>query len=139
MPLNLDSHNFQRMADYGALGHGEVVGMTIPQQEIVPFTEFYFSLFNPRTKDRVDPMDKGGEYRSLLGLPGGTQHAAYPEMQAVAKKAGFTLVPGKGNDPDTLGKQVVFVYDTQKFPFYQAEVYHQVCIMCDISCTRRRK
>lgn len=56
---------------------------------------------------------------------GGIHHAAFPSMQAVAEKAGFKLVPGKGNDPDTLGKQVVFVYDTQKFPFHQAEVYHQ--------------
>ena len=76
-------------------------------------------------KDRVDPMDRGGEYRSLLGLPGGVQHASFPAMKEVAEKAGFTLVPGKGNDPDTLGKQIVFVYDTAKFPFYQAEVYHQ--------------
>lgn len=70
-------------------------------------------------------MDRGGEYRSLLGLPGGTTHPAYPAMETAAEKAGFRLVPGKGNDPDTLGKQIVFVYDSKKFPFYQAEVYHQ--------------
>lgn len=129
--------------------------MRIPSAEIVPFTDFYLSLFNPKTKDRVDPMDRGGEYRSLIGLPGrwssrksycfavsdpqltsgnvpkflfskgGTQHTAFPEMQAAAEKAGFRLVAGKGNDPDTLGKQIVYVYDTKEFPFYQAEVYHQ--------------
>jgi hypothetical protein len=38
------------VADYGSLGHAEVVGMRIPTEEIVPFTEFYFSLFNPKTK-----------------------------------------------------------------------------------------
>lgn len=43
-------HNMQSVADYGRLGHGEVVGMSIPAEEIVPFTEYYFSLFNPRTK-----------------------------------------------------------------------------------------
>jgi hypothetical protein len=73
----------------------------------------------------VDPGDRGGEYRSLVGLPGGTQHAAYPAMEETAKKAGFTLVPGKGNDPDTFGRQIVFVYDTSTFPFHQGEVYHQ--------------
>lgn len=41
------------MADYGALGHGEVVGMRIPSDEILPFTEFYFSLFDPRTKGEL--------------------------------------------------------------------------------------
>ena len=35
---------------------------------------------------------------------------------------------GKGNDPDTSGKRAVFVYDTEKFPFYAGEVYHQVCL-----------
>lgn len=74
----------------------------------------------------MDPQDRGGEYRSLLGLPGGTGHASYPAVEAAASKYGFKLVPGKGDDPDTLGKQIVYVYDTKKFPFYQAEVYHQV-------------
>lgn len=74
----------------------------------------------------MDPQDRGAEYRSLLGLPGGTAHVSYPEVQKAATKYGFNLVVGKGNDPDTLGKQIVYVYDTEKFPFYQAEVYHQV-------------
>jgi len=88
-----------------------------------------FSLFCrqsvPIIPDRVDPQDKGPEYRSLLGLPGGTSHAVYPGIEAAAAEAGFKLSVGKGNDPDTLGKKEVFVYDTAKFPFYQAEVYHQ--------------
>ena len=71
-------------------------------------------------------MDRGAEYRSLLGLPGGTSHPSYPAVEEAAKKYGFNLVAGKGNDPDTLGKQIVYVYDTKIFPFYQAEVYHQV-------------
>jgi len=49
----------------------------------------------------------------------------YPKMQTVAERAGYTMIPGKGDDPDTLGKQIVYVYDTNRFPFYQAEVYHQ--------------
>ena len=35
-------------------------------------------------------------------------------------------VQGRGNDPDTSGKRAVFVYDSDKFPFYAGEVYHQV-------------
>jgi hypothetical protein len=76
--------------------------------------------------ERVDPGDRGGEYRSLLGLPGGTGHTSFPAVEEAAKKYGYKLVAGKGNDPDTLGKQLVYVYDTKTFPFYQAEVYHQV-------------
>ena len=38
---------------------------------------------------------------------------------------GFTLVGGRGNEPDTLGKMTVYVMDTKDFPAYQAELYHQ--------------
>jgi hypothetical protein len=34
------------------MGHGEVVGMTIPQSKIQDFAALYFSLFNPKTKGR---------------------------------------------------------------------------------------
>jgi peptide methionine sulfoxide reductase MsrA len=110
-------HNLQFVADYGRLGHGEAVGMSIPEDKIPDFASVYFDLFNPRTKDRVDPMDRGGEYRSIMGLPGGRQHPAYPRIEEIAAQAGFKLVEGKGDDPDTLGKQVVYAYDTAKFPF----------------------
>lgn len=43
-------HNFQRVADYGKLGHGEVVGMNLPENQIVDFSKVYFSLYDPRTK-----------------------------------------------------------------------------------------
>lgn len=54
-------HNFQSIADYGKLGHGEVVGMTIPRASVGDFAAEYFNLFV--RGDRVDTMDKGGEYR----------------------------------------------------------------------------
>jgi hypothetical protein len=43
-------HNFEGIADYGKLGHGEVVGMEIPESKIGDFGRVYFSLFNPKTK-----------------------------------------------------------------------------------------
>ena len=48
-------HNFQFMADYGKLGHGEVVGMTIPEANLVDFAKVYFDLFR-----------RGGRYRVCL-------------------------------------------------------------------------
>lgn len=45
-------HNPQSVADYGRLGHGEVVGLSLPPEKIVDFSEVYFSLFNPRTKGK---------------------------------------------------------------------------------------
>ena len=86
--------------------------------------------------DRVDPQDRGGEYRSLLGLPGGTKHQSYPDVEKAAAKYGFNLALGQGNDPDTLGKALVYVYDTGRFPFYQAEVYHQVSVDNDGTYSR---
>jgi len=117
-------HNFQSIADYGKLGHGEVVGMMIPSSAIRDFAVEYFKLFGD-VGERVDTMDKGGEYRSLLGLPGGRKHPMFDQVEAAARDRGMALVDGKGNDPDTLGKRIVYVMDTKKFPFYQAEVYHQ--------------
>lgn len=71
--------------------------------------------------------DRGGEYRSLIGLPGGINGESFPEVEAAAKREGLSLklVEGKGDDSDTLGKKIVWVMDTAKYPFIQAEVYHQ--------------
>jgi hypothetical protein len=46
-------HNFQGAGDYGKMGHGEVVGMTIPQSKVQDFAALYFSLFNPKTKGTI--------------------------------------------------------------------------------------
>lgn len=114
-------HNFQSIADYGKLGHSECVGLSIPQSSVGDFAVEYFKLFGKKG-ERADPMDKGGEYRSLLGLPGGKNHPLFDKVEAAAAEQGMQLVDGKGNDPDTLGKKLVYVMDTKQFPFYQAEV-----------------
>ena len=110
------------------MGHGEVVGMRIPQSSVGDFAIEYFKLFGTKG-ERADPMDKGGEYRSLLGLPGGRNHPMFDKVEAAAADQGMKLVDGKGNDPDTLGKRLVYVMDSKKFPFYQAEV----CKYCSMS------
>ena len=61
---NVCYHNLQFIADYGRLGHGEVVGMKIPISSIGDFAKEYFSLYSP-TNERVDPGDVGPEYRSV--------------------------------------------------------------------------
>ena len=61
-------HNLQMIADYGRLGHGEVVGMKIPESSIGEFAKEYFALFSPQN-ERVDPLDIGPEYR-LVPLDG---------------------------------------------------------------------
>lgn len=46
----------------------------------------------------------------------------FGKVEAAASERGLKLVDGKGNDPDTLGTRTVYVMDSKKFPFYQAEV-----------------
>lgn len=51
----------------------------------------------------------GGEYRSVLGLPGGFSSPLLAAFEAPARRAGMTLVQGKGSDTDTLGAKTVLV------------------------------
>jgi len=118
-------HNFQGIADYGKLGHGEVVHMKLPPNRVKQFAQLYFSLFDSDTGDRVDPQDRGPEYRSIIGIPEGVNSLYVPVIEEAANEMGFTLGAGNGNDPDTLGTKSVYVYDSLQFPFYQAEVYMQ--------------
>lgn len=46
-------------------------------------------------------------------------------VQAAASSRGLTLMAGRGNEGDTLGKKLIYVYDSVQFPFHPAEVYHQ--------------
>lgn len=36
-----------------------------------------------------------------------------------------TVLQGKGDEPDTLLKRTVYVMDSDEFPFFPAEPYHQ--------------
>jgi hypothetical protein len=49
----------------------------------------------------------------------------YPQVKAAGVEKGFKLEAGKGNDPDTFDKRFIYVCDSNKFPFFQTEVYHQ--------------
>lgn len=117
-------HNLMGVSDYGDLGHGEVVELKIPSSSFDGFVDTYFSLFV--NGNRPDVGDKGPEYRSLVGIPGGYSNTnLMSKLEKVAKEKGFTLVEGKGDDQDTLGKKMIWIMDTEKFPFNQAELYHQ--------------
>lgn len=63
----------------------------------------------------------------MIGIPGGIQGPNFLMIEAAAKEqgVGLKLLEGKGDDEDTLGKKRVWVMDSTKFPFYQAEIYHQ--------------
>jgi peptide methionine sulfoxide reductase MsrA len=119
-------HNMMNVGDYGSLGHGEVVGMQLPSESIGAFADQYFALFGT-DNERPDKGDRGAEYRSLLGLPGGIDSPYFRDIEASLGRSGkkLQLVAGLGNDKDTLGKGKVWVMDSDKYPFYPAEMYHQ--------------
>jgi len=114
-------HNLENIADYGVMGHAEAVALSVPEEAFGTFAAKFWELCSGGV--RQDVQDVGGEYRSFVGLPGGT---ASPFMAELRKGAGSAqLVAGKGNDDDTFGKGEVLVYDTAAFPKHVAEKYHQ--------------
>ena len=88
------------------------------------FVRSFINLFDSRGV-RADPRDTGGEYRSVIGLPGGMQHPAVAVLRGDAAAKGMRLVPGAGDEGDTLAEKTILVYDSNKFPFYAGELYHQ--------------
>lgn len=118
-------HNAQGVADYGKLGHSEVVGMKIPADKFEAFAVEYFKLFD-KDGNRPDQFgDRGTEYRSLVGVPGG-KNSPYADMlvkASVATGDKLDFAVGKGDDRDTA--KVSYIMDTAEFPFYVGEQYHQ--------------
>ena len=118
-------HNRGSIADYGRLGHAEAVQVSVPTDVVPAFAKKYISIFGQRGF-RHDPQDRGGEYRSVLGLPGGTRSPHYKAFEAALEGSPMKLVAStKGSDGDTLGERTILVMDSDKFPFYPAELYHQ--------------
>lgn len=117
-------HNMQGIADYGRLGHAEVVQLTIPVHCLDSFAHKYFGLFGTRGY-RHDPQDRGGEYRSVLGLPGGMKSPHFKTVEAAVADSPMKLIAGIGNEEDTLASKSILVMDSNEFPFYPAELYHQ--------------
>ena len=119
-------HNALNRADYGKLGYTEVVGINLPSNKVEAFATDYFKLFGADS-ERPDKGDVGSEYRSVIGIPGGMSGETFNAVKTALLKSGkdLKLVEGNGNEKDTLGKKIVYVMDSNLFPFKQAEVYHQ--------------
>ena len=98
--------------------------LDIPTSSYQSFADEYISLFD-KNGERPDKGDIGSEYRSLVGLPGGLNSPLYPALKAAADKKQIKLEEGAGSDADTLFKGKIWVMDSNKFPFKQAELYHQ--------------
>jgi len=132
-------YNAYEGKSYDDLGHAEVVGLELPTAALEQMSKLYFEEASKgptlpggfmysgspeAVAGRHDPQDTGSAYRSVIGLPGGLASPAGKIVEQ-ANAGRVQLLPGKGGDPDTLGKGVVYVYDSSEFPFYPAELYHQ--------------
>ncbi|EFN51097.1 expressed protein [Chlorella variabilis] len=125
---------------YEELGHAEVVkvdlrgDMEAAKQQYAMFAQTYFKQFRktPFGMMRLDPQDAGPGYRNVIGLPGGVDSPFFPILQ-VANVNGMQLLPGSGNFYDSNGQpaeddefNTVWVLDSNRLAFNQAEVYHQL-------------
>lgn len=121
-------------SDYGHLGHAEVVQVqlvnetTIARKQFAALLKQYFehgfqSVSNGRL--RLDPQDSGPEYRNQIGIPGGINGHLY-DLIKEANVHNMQLIAGKGGpDDDTKDEYVVYIMDSSKYHFFQAESYHQ--------------
>jgi len=118
-------HNAQNIADYGKLGHAEVVAMTIPESKFEEFAIEYCKLFDESGLRPDQFGDRGTEYRNLVGIPGGKTSPLAEKLVKASLKTGDKLdfAVGKGDDKDI--PKVAFIMDSNEFPFYVAEQYHQ--------------
>eukprot|EP00420_Gonyaulax_spinifera_P021671 CAMPEP_0197911476 /NCGR_PEP_ID=MMETSP1439-20131203/72887_1 /TAXON_ID=66791 /ORGANISM="Gonyaulax spinifera, Strain CCMP409" /LENGTH=262 /DNA_ID=CAMNT_0043533205 /DNA_START=41 /DNA_END=829 /DNA_ORIENTATION=- len=112
--------------NYGKKGHTEVVQLRLPRRHVAAIATFVWQDLFSRG-ERTDTANRGAPYRSAIGLPGGA--AGDPRLLEAIDAAQGTrevkLVPGSGDDGDNLGTRSIYVYDSNKFPFHQAELYHQ--------------
>jgi peptide methionine sulfoxide reductase MsrA len=117
-------HNAANVAYYGKLGHAEVVSLKIPPSKFKEFAKEYAKLFEKGM--RPDQLgDRGLEYRNLVGLKGGANSPLVKDLIEASKEMGDELdfAMGKGSDGDV--PRLVWIMDTDKYPFYIGEAYHQ--------------
>mmetsp|Transcript_125383 Transcript_125383/g.297676 ORF Transcript_125383/g.297676 Transcript_125383/m.297676 type:complete len:354 (+) Transcript_125383:52-1113(+) len=120
--------------DYSRLGHAEAVSVQldarsgeVAQQQVAALAKMYFdhgfqSLPDGR-RQRLDPQDVGAEYRNVIGLPGGMDNAELWPLIEAANVFNMPLLPGAVGDSE--GEFVVYVYDSEVWPFFRGEDYHQ--------------
>jgi peptide methionine sulfoxide reductase MsrA len=123
--------------DYGALGHAEAVlvhldpsNATLAAEQLASLAiDFFRSFTGPAgARGRPDAGDMGSPYRSMVGLPGGMSSPLYAALVKhnafkMALKPGTGGAGAGGGDGDEFN--TVWVYDSEVWPFYSGEVYHQ--------------
>lgn len=110
---------------YASLGHAEAVQVDVSSVKMFEqLAKNYFEGFKgpAGSRIRVDSQDCCEAYRSAIGLPGGLSSPLFPMLEK-ANVFGMALKAGSGSDGDA--RNTVWVMDSEAYPMYAAEVYHQ--------------
>eukprot|EP00927_Polykrikos_kofoidii_P054513 TRINITY_DN48925_c0_g1_i1.p1 TRINITY_DN48925_c0_g1~~TRINITY_DN48925_c0_g1_i1.p1 ORF type:complete len:354 (+),score=41.01 TRINITY_DN48925_c0_g1_i1:156-1217(+) len=123
--------------DYGRLGHAEAVSVAldaasgaVAQAQVTELARIYFDhgfeTVDGGKRLRLDPSDKGPEYRNVIGLPGGKGNGELWPLIEAANVHSMPLVNGGGGPHDDKEDNfVVYVYDSTAHPFFRGETSHQ--------------
>ena len=134
-------YNPRNVDEYAAQGHAEAVRVLVPigsrnnDTALRALWRAYFAsfrLFPPGTPAnassavwaREDYFDVGPGYRALLGFSGGVRNTVMMHSLAQENVHNMTFLPApaSGVENDTLGRNAVWVHDTDQFSFHQAEL-----------------
>lgn len=120
--------------DYSRLGHAEACSIQLDdvrggraQSQVAALAQTYFEhgfqTLSDGRRQRLDPQDRGAEYRNVIGLPGGMDNQELWPIIEAANTHGMRLQRGAIGDSE--GEFVVYVYDSVEYPFFRGEEYHQ--------------
>lgn len=133
-------------SDYGLLGHAEAVSVELSgdagrkQAQVAELAHHFFEdgfasvrcetgdlgCVNGFRRQRLDPQDFGPMYRNNIGLPGGMANEEWFPLIQAANTYQMPLIEGAGGaEADREGEYVVYIYDSDVFPFFRGEGYHQ--------------
>lgn len=119
---NISDADKQR--DFAQMGHSQVVNVNVPEDKLGAFSKDLLDYAFESPRGRHDPGNRGAEFRSSIGLPGGMTGSAFKQIEE-ANAGRLQFVAGAGDDGDTVGTKKIFVYDIAQFPFHQGEIYLQ--------------
>lgn len=118
---------------YKDFGYSETVELKVGSAEeleqalVVFFATSFIDISvsgNRSLFSRKDVFDRGGDFRSVIGVPGGLQ-GEYGDTIKRANILNMSLEAGVGNEEDTIFENIVYVYDSDDLLFEQAEICMQ--------------